>query len=59
MWPKAGLLEWGVGTRSWKDLGSLRGWWRDSISGAPGRGHSLDKGLVFCELWDGRDPVNL
>ena len=46
----ANFLGCAAGARGWKVPGRLRGWWWESISGAPGRGHSVDKGLVLCEL---------
>lgn len=46
----AGFLGWVAGARGWKGLERLRGWWWESVSGVPGRGYSMDKGLVLHEL---------
>lgn len=58
-WPGTDFLEWAAGRRGWKDLGRQRGWWRESISVSPSRGHSMATGLALCELWEGRDHLIL
>lgn len=57
MWPGTDFVERAAGTRGWEDLGRQRRWWRESISGVPSRGDSMAKGLVLCELWEGRDHL--